>query len=414
MKILYITMCLPYENVSHAGGKTVYYYMSQLSKKANLTLISKVRDSEKKYLKKIPNNCKLYQVCLPENKMKRICAYLGGINSKVNPYYRYGNTLLKYIYMKMLRLISNLKTSGYYPDVIIMEWTQISLMINDIKKIYPDALYISSEHDITFQSLERKISKSKGFVKLYYNCQYKNFKKRELSCLAKSDIILIQSEKDKDILINNRINRKKLLVISPFYMSTNRKWKGKGKNNIVIYGDMSRIENYGAAIWFIENVFSKIDNSRIKLYILGGNPSKELYKYENERIIITGFVNSIFDYLDDSFCMVAPLQIGAGIKVKCIEALSYGIPLLANDIAIEGIDVISGVDYLHCNTADEFLYNINKLYSNIELQSFISDNSIFNSKKHFNLDISFQNFFNFILNGLRDKNCKGENLETKN
>lgn len=48
------------------------------------------------------------------------------------------------------------------------------------------------------------------------------------------------------------------------------------------------------------------------------------------------------------------------------EALCYvsGIPVLTNDIGIEGIDAMAGRDYLHCTTADDYIQAVVNLANN--------------------------------------------------
>lgn len=50
----------------------------------------------------------------------------------------------------MLKEAMKLKRSGYMPDVIVLEWTNIVLEIEKIKAIFPDAKYVASEHDVSF------------------------------------------------------------------------------------------------------------------------------------------------------------------------------------------------------------------------------------------------------------------------
>ena len=82
---------------------------------------------------------------------------------------------------------------------------------------------------------------------------------------------------------------------------------------------MSRPENYLSAIWFIDNVMPLLKSDNYRFVILGSRPPEELKKRECTKIVITGFVESIVPYFEKSMCMVAPLVLGAGIKVKIIE-----------------------------------------------------------------------------------------------
>jgi hypothetical protein len=47
--------------------------------------------------------------------------------------------------------------------------------------------------------------------------------------------------------------------------------------------------------------------------------------------------------------------------------MSAGIPVLANSISMEGIDAMPGRDYLHCETAEEYISAIKRLNNNKQL-----------------------------------------------
>ena len=111
---------------------------------------------------------------------------------------------------------------------------------------------------------------------------------------------------------------------------------------------MNRIENSGAAMWFIKNVMPRLSDCDIRFVVVGNKPPKELLDLQSDRIIVTGYVEDVVTYFSGAMCLVAPLLLGAGIKVKIIEALSAGVPVLTNDIGIEGIDAENGVHYFHC------------------------------------------------------------------
>lgn len=384
-------MCLPYANVPHAGGKTLNYYASRFVSDAHaeITMICKVRADEKPHI--CDNSLiKTIPVYMPQNKINRIAVYLCGINSKFNPTYIYGNTLLSYYYKKILFELNELKKQGYNPDTIILEWTEIVLFIDKIKAIFPKTIIVASEHDVKLQSSFRMYQIEKNVIKrLYRKIQYFNMEKREIEALEKADLVVTQSIKDRDILVNKGIEKNKQLVISPYFMVSQKKWIDNDSHNVVIYGDMRRRENYESAIWYIKNVQPLLKNKNIKLVVLGGNPPDELKQYEDNNIHITGYVDDIFEYLNDAFCMVVPLQFGAGIKVKCLEALDFGIPLLTNTIGIEGIGAEEATDYLLCVTAEEFAKSIDNVFENKKLRGNLAKNALDYAKKNLNMEKSF-------------------------
>ena len=391
--ILYVSMCLPYQAASHAGGKTVFFYMNRFAGENDIKVkvVCKVRESERGELLKQYDRYELYPICMPTDKIRRLFAYAGSGWSKVNPLNRYGNTLTAYIYAKFYDMLSHLKEIGFRPDAIILEWTEMVLYVDKVKNLFPDAYIVASEHDVKFQSLYRKYALEKNPVKrIYRYILFKNMEERELDALAKADLVVVQSEKDKAILEDNGIPSDKQTVILPFYMNPASHWSGLGTCNIAMFGDMGREENYMSAMWFIENVFEYLPDKGIGFYIIGGRPDKKLLRYQSERIIVTGFVDDVFAYLDKCFCMVAPLQLGAGIKVKCLEAISYGMPLLANQVAIEGIDARDGEDFLFCEDAESFKNNVLKLYRDVDLQRSLSRHAISYGEIRLDLDKSYE------------------------
>lgn len=391
-RILYISMCYPYDKARHAGGKTVAYYANRFAQEqdVDVQIICKIRDSEKKFLN---NDDHIHVVTMPNGKLGRFFAYAISVNSKFNPYCKYGNTITKYIRNHLLDKAEKLKESGYIPDIVILEWTEMVLLINQVKSIFPKAFIVCSEHDVKFQSLERKYqAENSPLKKRIKNIKLKTVRKKEIEALKKCNLVVVQSTKDKDILTKVGIEKSKVLVISPFYMKSEGHWTDKDSNNIVIYGDMSREENYKSAIWFISNVFNQISDPQINLIVLGGNPPKELRQLSRDNIIITGFVENIFNYLNDSYCMVVPLQLGAGIKVKCLEALYYGIPLVTNDIGIEGIGATENRDYILCNKAEEFLNILQKLKNDKKMRLALSKNALKYATNHLDMEKSYQSY----------------------
>ncbi|GHU97048.1 hypothetical protein FACS189483_01910 [Spirochaetia bacterium] len=398
MKILVISPYLPYDTIGHAGGKLHNYNIKTLAKECDMKVVTFARKAE---LKK--SDLDIYNIdnviLLSDDTI------ITSAKRKIYTFFKYfvffdqtGGFYIPLFKNKVLSRLKQLKKEGYSPDSIYLEWTQALLLLPQIKKIFNYSKFICLEQDISFQSIYRQYKFKKGFfLNFVWRIKYLNLKKYELLCLNKCDNIFVLNTKDENLLIDNGIVSSKIAIRIPFY-DTYYSIQRKNINikKIIFFGAMDRPENYLSVIWFIENVMSQLDNS-YQFFIIGGNPNKCLSKYKNCNIQITGFVQKIDSYFGDCLCMVCPLLFGAGIKIKVLEAFSAGIPVLANDVAIEGIPAVNEKDYFQCNTSDEFKNTIIKLSSDFRLTYRIGVNAQNFSKREFDYRKSDSAFKKAIL-----------------
>ena len=394
-KILYISMCMPFNKAFHAGGKTFNYYINSFANDENneITLIAKVLPDEEKFIETVNSKIKKYLVATPKQGLHKCISYAKSLNSKYNPCYKYGNVLTKEIYDQIEKKLHILQDEGYRPDVVILEWTSMLLFIEQVKKYFPNAKYVASEHDVSFLGYLRKYEKAEGFLdKKIKKIAYDSLKYHELNAINKCDLVVTHNLKDKKLLIKNGVETEKTDVIVPYYDKFSVTKREPNKRDIIYYGAMNRIENSTSAIWFAENVLPRLADCKVRFIIIGNKPPKELMNMANDKIIVTGFVEDPSLYFEHAMCLAAPLLLGAGIKVKIIEALSSGVPVLTNDIGIEGIDAEDGKEYFHCEKPEEYEMVIRKIISGEIDTSVITSNAKRMIEEKYNLENSSKNY----------------------
>lgn len=370
--VLYITPFLPYDYLPHAGGQTYNYYIKQLAKcdKLSITVACIASDST-------PNDAGTYgiKVCTVQPKIRHF-GKIVNLSFKYNPFHKYGNLKRNTEIDDIVMLLRRLKEEGYKPNVAILEWTQMLLGISRFNTVFPKAHFVASEHDVTYLRYYREIDGSnKWNSKIIRKNSFENMKSRELKCLQLCDLIKTHNVKDKDLLVGDGIKNEIISPLVAFFHNYENVRYDHQSRNIIFYGAMSRPENYEAAIWFIDHVMPKLQDVSIRFVVIGGNPIHKLLEKGCKNVIITGYVDDISPYFQDALCMVAPLKLGAGIKVKVLEAMSAGIPVLTNDIGIEGIPAASEVNYMKCDSIEDYVDSIKILISNKEVAINLSNNS---------------------------------------
>ena len=79
-----------------------------------------------------------------------------------------------------------------------------------------------------------------------------------------------------------------------------------------------------------------------KLQLVGVNPPDWMRALANDHIKVTGAVPDVTPYLARATIFVCPLQYGAGLKNKVLEALAMGIPVVATPLSVDGIKARDG------------------------------------------------------------------------
>ena len=98
----------------------------------------------------------------------------------------------------------------------------------------------------------------------------------------------------------------------------------------------------------------------------------------------------------ESLCLAAPLVLGAGIKVKILEALASGLPVLTNEIGIEGIPAVDGRDYFFCETPKEYADRIRGLLEQKHDVAMMAKNAKMLIQEHFDYEKSCRDFIGWL------------------
>ena len=296
--------------------------------------------------------------------------------------------------------LKRLKKSGYIPNVIMLQWTQIVLLERTVKKYYPSTKVILIEEDVSFLGFYRRYQIEKKVLKAFLKkILYRYILKQELGIIQRNKLTIVNNEKDYRLLKRCGIPEEKIYRWIPYYHSYEEIERSSyNPYELLFFGALYREENYTAVIWFIENVFPKLDK-RFTFTVLGNQPDKKLMKFRSERITFTGFVEDIRPYFSRCLCMVAPLQLGAGIKIKVLEAMSAGVPVLTGKIGIEGIAARHNEKYpvyLHCETPQEYMEAIICLANDQKFGNMIGKYAKKLIKNKFNLEKSKKQVLSMI------------------
>lgn len=148
------------------------------------------------------------------------------------------------------------------------------------------------------------------------------------------------------------------------------------RSGLVFIGGFGHPPNVDAVLWLCNEIMPMVWERlpEVNVTLLGNAPPKDVLALRSNRVNVTGFVPDVSPYFEESRLFVAPLRYGAGMKGKVGHALSYGLPMVATSVAIEGFDLVDGVSALVADDARSFARAIIALYSDPIMWKRLSEN----------------------------------------
>ena len=150
-------------------------------------------------------------------------------------------------------------------------------------------------------------------------------------------------------------------------------------NSLVFSGNMCYLPNIHAVTWFTHEVLPllKKEVPDVHLKIVGTSPHPVVSNLaeQDSAIEVTGFVPSLREHLCQASIAIAPMQGGAGIQNKVIEAMACGTPMVATSYAVGGIKGKDGEHLLIANDAPSFASQVLRLMREPELCRTLSQNA---------------------------------------
>ena len=270
---------------------------------------------------------------------------------------------------KMLRLIKNLINNNAY-DLIHVD----TIGMFPYSLLFYNRNIVLNHHNIESSMMARRFENEINTLKKEYFrkeagklCKYeryacnnctKNFVVSDLDAIRLRNIV-----GDVDItVVQNGVDTEYFKPREPL---------GKKGGGLIFAGPMDWYPNREAILYFLSEIWPilRVDDPERQITIVGKNPPKELiFAARNSKISAPGFVDDIRPFIDSASIYICPIRNGGGTRLKILDALAMGKPLVATRLAVEGLDLVEEENYLPAETGSEFVTQIKRLEEDDELR----------------------------------------------
>jgi hypothetical protein len=93
--------------------------------------------------------------------------------------------------------------------------------------------------------------------------------------------------------------------------------------------------------WFCREVLPRIRQQTplFRVIVTGGSPPPNVEELASASVSLAGYVADLSGLYERARVAISPLRFGAGVKIKSIEAIQHGVPVVATTVGAEGFHV---------------------------------------------------------------------------
>ena len=149
------------------------------------------------------------------------------------------------------------------------------------------------------------------------------------------------------------------------------------RTTVLFFGTLSYYPNTDGLLFFVRSVMPVLRRSHpgIRLLVVGRDPPPALEQFASPDIIVTGEVDDLRPHIERARVVIAPLRIGGGTRLKILEAMAMGKPVVSTRIGAEGIAVTDRRDILLADDPESFAAQVGRVLDDDELARHLGESA---------------------------------------
>ena len=209
-------------------------------------------------------------------------------------------------------------------------------------------IVVHDQHNADERFWETYARKGWPWVRLFAKINLWQLRKFQASALKQVDVIMSVSKEDADFTRTRLPNPTTQVWVVPNGVDTEcprPEDTTERKNRIIFCGSMDVLMNIDAVEWFARQIFPKVREAvpDAEFWIVGRNPVPKVRALASlPGVRVTGQVEDVRPYYAKAKVAVAPFRYGGGTKLKVLEAMVLGVPVVATPVGCQGIEATPG------------------------------------------------------------------------
>lgn len=258
-------------------------------------------------------------------------------------------------------------------EVVEIEGIEMAPYLPTIEAARPRPLIVYDAHNAEWILQQRAfLADVKNPVRwpaaAYSWVQWHRLRRYEADLLRRVDHTVAMSAPDEAALRNIAPDVPITIIPNGVDLAAYSHYTGQTIHYEVLFtGKMDFRPNIDAMLWFGRHVWPLILARRpgTTWAIVGQRPHPRLDVLRSlPGVTITGAVADIRPYLAGATVYIAPLRVGGGTRLKLLEAMAMGRPIVATTVGAEGFPVVNGQELVLADEPEAFAHEVLDLLDN--------------------------------------------------
>ncbi len=148
---------------------------------------------------------------------------------------------------------------------------------------------------------------------------------------------------------------------------------------LLLLGPLAYPPNADAALWMIREIFPLIHRERpeVRIQIVGARPDYRLQRAASVEpaVSLTGYAEDLSPFWPRTAALAVPLRAGSGMRVKILDAMARGVPVISTRLGAEGIHARNGDEILLADHPAGFARAVIRLIGDFDLRQSLAQSA---------------------------------------
>jgi glycosyltransferase involved in cell wall biosynthesis len=235
-----------------------------------------------------------------------------------------------------------------------------TLGLAQYRRLVGSSATVLNHHNIESSMMDhRATNETHALRRKYWQLEAAKLRRAERSYCPHFDLNIVVSPEDGESLASIAPGLETRVVPNGVDTEYFTPRPDPGGNTLLFCGGLDWYPNGEAMAYFFEAIWPRLTSRlpEVRIFVVGRRPPKWLQQlgHSDQRVHVTGFVGDVRPYFRNATAYICPIRVGGGTRLKVLDALAMGMPMVATPFACSGLELENEQHILMAETPEAFV-----------------------------------------------------------